>query len=232
MRLAMPRWTRELVTLRTPALVPAGGSLRVGTIGRRPSAKDGFARRPSASPSASPSVSPMSMRIVPKPVRLHMLPSDLLKRRSPGKPVNGVELLNAAPRGYWGEEIEAAAFIRANPLHDGRGIIVGVLDTGVDPGAPGLLTTSDGRPKIIDLVDCTGSGDVDTSHLAEPSAGGMLNGLSGRALALPPGWPPSKDGKYRLGLKEARKLDEELRARIAALDKAEKGYADAGPAQP
>eukprot|EP00302_Diacronema_sp_CCMP2436_P040321 CAMPEP_0180013896 /NCGR_PEP_ID=MMETSP0984-20121128/17826_1 /TAXON_ID=483367 /ORGANISM="non described non described, Strain CCMP 2436" /LENGTH=379 /DNA_ID=CAMNT_0021936411 /DNA_START=62 /DNA_END=1201 /DNA_ORIENTATION=- len=53
------------------------------------------------------------MRIVPKPVRLHMLPSDLLKRRSPGKPVNGVELLNAAPRGYWG--VTTFSFRRLQP---------------------------------------------------------------------------------------------------------------------
>ena len=104
------------------------------------------------------------------------------------------------------DEVGATAFIRSNPTYDGRGIIVGIFDTGVDPGAPGLQTTSDGKHKMIDLVDCTGAGDVDTSKEAEP-AGGELTGLSGRKLQLPAEWPAIADGgKYRLGLKPAFEL--------------------------
>ena len=33
---------------------------------------------------------------------------------------------------------------------------VGILDTGVDPGAAGM-------GNLVDVVDCTGSGDVDVS---------------------------------------------------------------------
>lgn len=53
------------------------------------------------------------------------------------------------------EETGAAAFVEANPEWDGRGTVVGVLDTGVDVDHPALQTTSDGKPKIIDWITST-----------------------------------------------------------------------------
>jgi tripeptidyl-peptidase-2 len=182
------------------------------------------------------------------------------------------ELLGQQPK----EEIGAARFIAKNPTFDGRNVIVGVFDTGVDPGAPGLQTTPMGTRKVIDIVDCTGSGDVDTSKTASP-VDGKLTGLSGRTLSLPAEWPAiAEGGKYHLGVKpgyelmptplvarmkaerrktlidegqreavaaaqrelrepregaakDDKKLEEELKARVAQLEELQKAYEDPGP---
>ncbi len=52
------------------------------------------------------------------------------------------------------------AYRQANPQHDGRGIVVAVLDTGVDMGVAGLTKTPGGEVKVIDAQDFTGQGDV------------------------------------------------------------------------
>ena len=41
----------------------------------------------------------------------------------------------------------------------------------------------DGRRKIVDLIDASGSGDVDTSTVCE-ATDGYLNGLTGRKLKV------------------------------------------------
>lgn len=52
-----------------------------------------------------------------------------------------------------------------NSSNQNKSILVGILDTGVDPLAYGLTKCPDGSNKIVDIVDCTGSDIVNTSTI-------------------------------------------------------------------
>jgi len=99
------------------------------------------------------------------------------------------------------QEIGAVDFLEQRPESDGRGVTVAIFDSGVDPGAEGLQTTSDGRPKVIDMIDGTGSGDVDTSALRVVSDRTVV-GLTGRRLKLGEGWV-AEGKKIHVGWKRA-----------------------------
>jgi tripeptidyl-peptidase-2 len=78
--------------------------------------------------------------------------------------------------------------VQEHPEADGRGVIIAILDTGVDPGAEGLQLTADGKPKILDILDCTGSGDVDTSKIVQADGEGVILGQFDTPLKVNPDW--------------------------------------------
>src|SRR5437773_7384539 len=71
-------------------------------------------------------------------------------------------------------------FRAKHTTYDGRGVLIAILDTGVDPAVPGLIVTSAGAPKILDLRDFSGEGRVALSPVV-PTADGTV-AVGGRKL--------------------------------------------------
>jgi subtilisin family serine protease len=59
-------------------------------------------------------------------------------------------------------------FRAAHPTYDGRGVLIAILDSGVDPGVPGLIVTSTGAPKVIELRDFSGEGRIALTPFPAP----------------------------------------------------------------
>ncbi|KAL8148295.1 hypothetical protein AgCh_005606 [Apium graveolens] len=98
------------------------------------------------------------------------------------------------------KEIAADRFIESHPEFDGRGVLIAIFDSGVDPAAAGLQVTSDGKPKILDVLDCTGSGDIDTSTVVKADADCCIRGGSGASLVVNSSWK-NPSGEWHVGYK-------------------------------
>lgn len=112
------------------------------------------------------------------------------------------------------EAIGARSFVRQHPEQDGRGLVVAVLDTGVDPLASGLDKTSTGAAKVIEARDFTGQGDVALDLAALTTETGRIRAAQGRLELrdLQTLSPPPSDGQWWLGtFKEAQIGPQELR---------------------
>ena len=67
------------------------------------------------------------------------------------------------------------------PNADGRGVLIAILDSGIDAGTLGLITTSQGTPKVLDLRDFSGEGRVVLTPVSSDPDGTVPVG--GRRLA-------------------------------------------------
>ncbi|ORX65947.1 subtilisin-like protein [Linderina pennispora] len=104
-------------------------------------------------------------------------------------------------------DTQAGDFVRKHPHYDGRGTIVAVLDTGIAPMAMGLHTTTDGKRKVLDYVDCTGSGDV---RLQAPRTNAdELVGATGRKLKVNSKWK-NPTGEWRVGAKRLYEITPDI----------------------
>ena len=114
------------------------------------------------------------------------------KPRSPVAPPATAMMLGLMPL----EATGVAAWHAAHPSWDGRGVLIGILDSGVDPGVAGLVETTTGQPKILDLRNFSGEGDValvpvraDSRGLIEVPGGPALEGAEAvRAVASDSAW--------------------------------------------
>lgn len=77
-------------------------------------------------------------------------------------------------------------FLRTHPTYDGRGVLLAILDSGIDGGIPGLDSTTTGERKILDLRDFSGEGRITlqplVGHQDSVNVGGVVLAGFGRVL--------------------------------------------------
>lgn len=98
------------------------------------------------------------------------------------------------------QDIGAGDFLEANPTWDGRGVTIGIVDSGVDLAHPSLQTTSTGEPKIVDWVTAT---DPFTEN--DPTWLDMSAQVRGSSFAYESvTYTAPADGAYRIALFDER----------------------------
>ncbi|MFJ3982922.1 S8 family serine peptidase [Streptomyces fungicidicus] len=86
-------------------------------------------------------------------------------------------------------ETGAVEFVEDNPKADGRGVTIGILDSGVDLGHPALQKTTTGERKIVDWVTATDP-ILDSDRTWRPmvsSVSGPTFAYNGRTWTAPAG---------------------------------------------
>jgi hypothetical protein len=83
--------------------------------------------------------------------------------------------------------IGASQFTSRHPAFDGRGVVVGVIDSGVTVDTPGLQTTSTGQPKVTEHINLMHNANrVVTTNRVVPVDGGTIT-VDGQTYTLPAG---------------------------------------------
>src|SRR5881296_825252 len=129
----------------------------------------GAAARPAPSPAPAPAAPP-TVKGAPEPADATAAGAE------PALPPAIAYISGLMPLRSTGVE----QFRAKHPTYDGRGVLIAILDTGVDPAVPGLIVTSAGAPKILDLRDFSGEGRVALSPVV-PTADGTV-AVGGRKL--------------------------------------------------
>ncbi|MDT7842297.1 S8 family serine peptidase [Streptomyces justiciae] len=86
-------------------------------------------------------------------------------------------------------ETGAVEFVQDHPKADGRGITIGILDSGVDLGHPALQKTTTGERKIVDWVTATdpvSDGDATWRRMNNPVSGPTFT-IAGATWQAPAG---------------------------------------------
>jgi len=93
------------------------------------------------------------------------------------------------------QDTKAAQFVDAHPTWDGRGVTIGIVDTGTSLDHPSLTTTSTGERKVIDWVtgtDPIGDNDPTWINMQEQVSGASFT-WNGNTYTAPAA------GSYRIG---------------------------------
>lgn len=148
-------------------------------------AKQSEPERPLPKPNIDPGRMPASGK-EPSATAPEPSPEDTLQ---PMVPANAAYAHGWMPLASTGVE----QFLKAHPTYDGRNVLIGILDTGIDPGIPGLNQTSTGDPKILDLRDFSDEGAVSLKRITPSGdsveiAGRRFGGFS-RVAAVNTGGP-------------------------------------------
>jgi subtilisin family serine protease len=75
------------------------------------------------------------------------------------------------------QDTRAAQFVNAHPTWDGRGVTIGIVDTGISLDHPSLLSTSTGEAKVVNWI--TGTSPFDSGNALDPTWLNMENQVTG-----------------------------------------------------
>ncbi len=139
---------------------------------------------PATRPPPKPNIDPAPLRRPNLVIRPDTTPAR--PRVAPPEVARERDWLSLRPTGV-------TTFRQAHPTWDGRGVLIGILDSGIDPSVPGLGTTSTGQRKALDLRDFSGEGRIALAEIKPRGdtievAGRRLGGF-GRVAALDAGGP-------------------------------------------